>query len=101
MTVDERTVHAVRVIGRGPRTSPIDKAHQQLTPFSGRDEELQSLQEAFRSAAAQGQVIGVSGDPGLGKSRLIHELLAAEVGTVALQGRCLPFGTAVPYLPIL
>src|SRR6185436_10007271 len=46
--------------------------------------------------------IGVSGDPGLGKSRLTYELqLAAEVGTVALQGRCLPFGTAVPYLPIL
>ncbi len=102
VTVDERTVHALRVIGRGPRTSPIDEAHQQLTPFSGREEELESLREALRSAAAQGQVIGVSGDPGLGKSRLTYELqLAAEVGTVALQGRCLPFGTAVPYLPIL
>ena len=102
VTVDERTVHTLRVIGRGPRTSPIDEAHQQLTPFSGRDEELESLREALRSAAAQGQVIGVSGDPGLGKSRLAYELrLAAEVDTVALQGRCLPFGTAVPYLPIL
>src|SRR6476619_2356108 len=102
VTVDERTVPTLRVIGRGPRTSPIDEAHQQLTPFSGRDEELESLREALRSAAAQGQVIGVSGDPGLGKSRLTYELqLAAEVGTVALQGRCLPFGTAVPYLPIL
>ena len=69
VTVDERTVHPLRVVGRGPRTSPIDEAHQQLTPFSGRDEELESLREA-RSAAAQGQVIGVSGDPGLGKSRL-------------------------------
>jgi class 3 adenylate cyclase/DNA-binding SARP family transcriptional activator len=102
LTVDEHTVHALRVVGRGPRTSPIDEAHQQLTPFSGRDEELESLREAIRSAAAQGQVVGVSGDPGLGKSRLIHELqLAADVGTVAVQGRCLPFGTAVPYLPIL
>ena len=102
VTVDGHTVHALRVIGRGPRTSPIDDAHQQLTPFSGRDEELESLREALRSAAAQGQVIGVSGDPGLGKSRLTYELqLAADVGTVALQGRCLPFGTAVPYLPIL
>ena len=102
LTVDERTVHASRIIGRGPRTSPIDEEHQLLTPFAGRNEELESLREALRSAAAgQGQVIGLSGDPGLGKSRLTYELLAAEVGTVALQGRCLPFGTAVPYLPIL
>ncbi|HEX2304597.1 MAG TPA: AAA family ATPase, partial [Gaiella sp.] len=103
VTVDERAVPAVRVVGRGRRTSPIDEAHQQLTPFSGRDEELESLRQALRSAArGQGQVIGISGDPGLGKSRLAHELrLAAEADTVALQGRCLPFGTAVPYLPIL
>ena len=103
VTVNERTVHALRVIGRGPRTSPIDEAHQQLTPFSGRHEELESLRQALRSAAGgQGQVIGISGDPGLGKSRLAHELrLAAEEDTVALQGRCLPFGTGVPYLPIL
>src|SRR4051794_1284729 len=103
VTVNERPVHALRVIGRGPRTSPIDGAHQQLTPFSGRHDELESLRQALRSAARrEGQVIGISGDPGLGKSRLVHELrLVAEAGTVALQARCLPFGTAVPYLPIL
>ena len=103
VTVDESAVHALRILGRGPRTSPIDEAHQQLTPFSGRQDELESLQEALRSAAAgKGQVVGLSGDPGLGKSRLAHELrLVADVDTVVLQGRCLPFGTAVPYLPIL
>jgi predicted ATPase len=103
VTVDESAVPAVRVVGRGRRTSTIDEAHQQPTPFSGRDEELESLRQALRSAArGQGQVIGISGDPGLGKSRLAHELrLPAEADTVALQGRCLPFGTAVPYLPIL
>jgi class 3 adenylate cyclase/DNA-binding SARP family transcriptional activator/tetratricopeptide (TPR) repeat protein len=103
VTVGERTVHTLRVVGRGPRTSPIDETHQQLTPLSGRDEELESLRRALHSAArGQGQVIGISGEPGLGKSRLAHELrLAAEADTVALQGRCLPFGTAVPYLPVL
>ncbi len=100
VTVNQLPVQALRVIGRGPRTSPIDEAHQQLTPFSGPHEELESLRQTLRSAAGgQGQVIGISGDPGLGKSRLAHELrLAAEEDTVALQGRCLPFGTAVPYL---
>jgi class 3 adenylate cyclase/DNA-binding SARP family transcriptional activator len=103
VTVNDRIAPAVRVTGRGPRTSPIDEAHQQLTPFSGRHDELESLRQALRSAAGgQGQVIGISGDPGLGKSRLAHELrLAADESTVVLQGRCLPFGTAVPYLPIL
>ncbi|HET8743607.1 MAG TPA: BTAD domain-containing putative transcriptional regulator [Gaiella sp.] len=103
VTVDERTANALRVTGRGPRTSRIDDAHEQLTPFSGRHGELELLRQALRSAAGgQGQVVGISGDPGLGKSRLAYELqLAAEVDTVAVRGRCLPFGTAVPYLPIL
>jgi class 3 adenylate cyclase/DNA-binding SARP family transcriptional activator/tetratricopeptide (TPR) repeat protein len=103
VTLDERTVQTARVIGRGRRTSPIDDAYQQLTPFSGRRDELESLRQALRSAAAgQGQVVGLSGDPGLGKSRLAYELgLAADVDTVVLQGRCLPFGAAIPYLPIL
>jgi class 3 adenylate cyclase/DNA-binding SARP family transcriptional activator len=103
VTVDERSVHTLRIVGRGRRTSPIDEAHQQLTPFSGRDDELESLRQALRSAAGgRGQVIGISGDPGLGKSRLAYELRhAADADTVVLQGRCLPFGTGVPYLPIL
>ena len=102
VTVDERTVHTLRVVGRGPRTSPIDEAHQQLTPFSGRDEELESLREALRSAGG-----ARTGHRRFRRSRPrqvaadLRAALAAEVGTVALQGRCLPFGTAVPYLPIL
>jgi len=103
VAVKERTVHALRVIGRGLRTSPIDEVDQRLTPLSGRDEELESLHQALRVAAeGEGHVIGLSGEPGLGKSRLAHELRrAAERDAVALQGRCLPFGSAVPYLPIL
>ena len=103
VTLNGRTAPALRVTGRGRRTSPIDEEHQQLTPLSGRHDELESLRQALRSAAAgQGQVVGLSGDPGLGKSRLAHELrLVADVDAVVLQGRCLPFGTAVPYLPIL
>jgi class 3 adenylate cyclase/DNA-binding SARP family transcriptional activator len=99
----ERSVPALRVTGRGPRTSPIDEAVQRLTPFAGRDEELDSLHQALRVAAeGGGQVIGLSGDPGLGKTRLAYELRrVAETDAVVLQGRCLPFGSAVPYRPIL
>src|SRR5580765_4450434 len=51
VTVNERDVHALRVMGRGSRTSPIDEAHQQLTPFSGRHDELESLRQALRAAS--------------------------------------------------
>jgi class 3 adenylate cyclase/tetratricopeptide (TPR) repeat protein len=101
--VKERTVHALRITGRGPRTSPIDDGDQQLSPFSGRAAELESLRQAFRATAdGEGQVVGLSGDPGLGKSRLAYELRrVTKEDARAFEGRCLPFGSAVPYLPIL
>jgi class 3 adenylate cyclase/tetratricopeptide (TPR) repeat protein len=101
--VKERTVHALRITGRGPRTSPIDDADHQLSPFSGRAVELETLLQAFQSTAeGEGQVVGLAGDPGLGKSRLVYELRrATETEARAFEGRCLPFGSAVPYLPIL
>lgn len=103
VAVKERTVHALRVTGRGPRTSPIDESEQQLSPFSGRDAELETLRQGLRAAVeGEGQVIGLSGDPGLGKSRLAYELRrVAEADATAFEGRCLPFGSAVPYLPVL
>ena len=102
VAVKERTVHPLRVTGRGPRTSPIDESGQ-LSPFSGRDTEFETLRRSFRAAVGgEGQVVGLSGDPGLGKSRLAYELRrVAEAEATALEGRCLPFGSAVPYLPIL
>jgi predicted ATPase/class 3 adenylate cyclase len=103
VAVKERTIKALRITGRGPRTSPIDETNEQLSPFSGRTAELGTLRQAFRAAVeGEGQVIGLSGDPGLGKSRLAYELRRATEGdAAAFEGRCLPFGSAVPYLPIL
>ena len=101
--VKERTVRALRITGLGSRTSRIEEGGEQLSPFSGRDAELHSLLEAFRTAVAgEGQVVGLTGDPGLGKSRLAYELRRALNGDAGVfEGRCLPFGSAVPYLPIL
>ena len=49
--------------------------HQlKLTPFRGREKELRLLQQAQRLAeAGDAQVIGVTGGPGTGKSRLCYE----------------------------
>jgi DNA-binding NarL/FixJ family response regulator len=69
----------------------------------GRDEELARLltllddAEAGRSVAAL-----VSGDAGVGKSRLVSEVarLAAGRGFTVLSGHCAELGDSVPYLPL-
>jgi hypothetical protein len=73
------------------------------TPMVGRDAELGLLLDAFdRAAAGRGaEVVTVLGEPGVGKSRLVAELLAhldrrGELLTWRL-GRCPPYGAEVPY----
>jgi len=103
VAVKERTVHPLRVVGLGPRTSPLDQS-ESLSPFSGRERELEALRAALASVVAGegGQVVGLVGEPGIGKSRLVFEFcrLGEEQATV-LEGRCLSYGSAIPYGPVL
>ena len=75
-----------------------------LSRFVGRKKQLEVLQESFeQSSAGDGQVVGIVGEAGVGKSRLLLELrnrLSREDCTY-LEGRCLHFGGTMPYLPIL
>ncbi|MFC1859015.1 adenylate/guanylate cyclase domain-containing protein [Thermodesulfobacteriota bacterium] len=75
-----------------------------LTRFVGREKEMDALQEAFEKArSGRGQVVGIVGEAGVGKSRLLLELQKALLeGTYTyLEGRCLHYGGAMPLLPIL
>jgi predicted ATPase/DNA-binding CsgD family transcriptional regulator len=69
----------------------------------GREAELSHLL-ALLDAAASGQpvVTLISGDAGVGKTRLVTELAstARAHGFTALAGRCAEIGDAVPYLPL-
>ncbi len=73
------------------------------TRLVGRDAELGQLL-ALLDAAADGQpvVTLISGDAGVGKTRLVSELAARarERGFTVLSGRCAEIGDAVPYLPL-
>jgi len=62
-----------------------------LTPLVGRDEELALLHRRWEQAKeGEGQVVLLSGEAGIGKSRLVAEVQARAVqqGFVILQGRC-------------
>ncbi len=68
----------------------------------GRDAELGRLRGVLRDAAAGRAVTGlVSGDAGIGKSRLVTEVMeiAERDGFTVLCGQCAEIGDSVPYLP--
>ena len=47
-----------------------------LSPFVGRQPEVEALQQALtRAGAGQGQIVALLGEPGVGKSRLVYEFL--------------------------
>ena len=74
------------------------------TSFVGRTQELAALEAAFERAVAERRchLVTVLGPPGIGKSRLLRELMAA-VGERArlLVGRCLPYGEGITYWPLV
>jgi len=71
------------------------------TNFVGRDREL-ALLETFLPQVenGRGQVVGIVGEPGIGKSRLLAEFRrrAGEERIIWVEGRCLSYGAAIPYL---
>ncbi|HTY72551.1 MAG TPA: adenylate/guanylate cyclase domain-containing protein [Actinomycetes bacterium] len=69
------------------------------SPFIGREAELGVLREAAEKAAAgSGQLVDLVGEPGIGKSRLVEEMLRDTPARV-LTTRCDEFQTATPYWP--
>ncbi len=70
----------------------------------GRRHEVELLGSRLQSALrGRGQVVGISGEPGIGKSRLIMEFRRSASATLAscLEAHCHAYGVAMPYLPIV
>jgi len=69
----------------------------------GREAELARLRTLLDDAASGQAVVAlVGGDAGVGKTRLVAEMirLAAEQGFTVLSGHCAELGESVPYLPL-
>jgi class 3 adenylate cyclase/tetratricopeptide (TPR) repeat protein len=75
-----------------------------LTRFVGRKNSMTSLNETYDKArSGSGHVVGVVGEAGVGKSRLLLEFRNRfpKGKFTYLEGRCLQYGGAMVYLPIL
>jgi class 3 adenylate cyclase/tetratricopeptide (TPR) repeat protein len=69
-------------------------------PLLGRDEELAALLAAWDAAGqGEGRVVEIVAEPGLGKSRLLDELLARVGDTPVIRAECRVFQVATPYFP--
>jgi DNA-binding CsgD family transcriptional regulator len=70
----------------------------------GRDDEFRVLRDAFAAAAdgRGGGVVFITGEPGIGKSRLVRELTrhARGLGALTATGRAVPAGSGTPYRPL-
>jgi predicted ATPase len=76
----------------------------QPTPFVGREAELRLLLRAWRRAeGGQGQVVLLSGEAGIGKSRIVRELCGrlTDRAHTALWHRCSPEHALSPFHPII
>jgi class 3 adenylate cyclase/tetratricopeptide (TPR) repeat protein len=97
-------VEAFELQGAGPaRTRMQALTMRGRTRFVGRETECALLHQALTQAQnGRGQVVAVMGEPGVGKSRLIHEFTHAPEtrGWLVLESHALSYGQAVPYLPI-
>jgi class 3 adenylate cyclase/tetratricopeptide (TPR) repeat protein len=73
-------------------------------PFVGRQAELTTLRSVFDKATSERtcELATIVGPPGIGKSRLARELIAAvsQEATVAV-GRCLAYGESITYAPLV
>ena len=70
--------------------------------FVGRARELELLEEAWERVRADNrcQLVTILGEAGIGKSRLVSELVARIEGEV-VSGRCLSYGEGITYWPVL
>jgi len=101
----EAPVAVYRVIAPSTRRTRFDvSAERGLTPFVGRERELELLLDSFeRAKAGRGQAFSIMAEAGVGKSRLLYEFrkAIANEDVTFLEGKCLSFSRGVAYHPVI
>ncbi len=85
----------VRAVAGGRESAP-----QTATPFVGRERELAILGASLAPVRMGfGSLVELIGDPGMGKSRLVQELLAQSADLRAIPASCGEYELSTPYFP--
>ncbi|HEX6021854.1 MAG TPA: AAA family ATPase, partial [Solirubrobacter sp.] len=88
---------ATRAVYEAVLDAAPDGAAVETSPFVGRAAELARLRAAWREASAgRAQLVLVSGEPGVGKTRLVDEL-REHAGAVTVESRAYPEEGAIAY----
>ena len=98
--------HAWRVLGESGVLSRFEALRSEATPLVGRDEELELLLRRWQQAkAGEGRVVLLSGEPGIGKSRLTAALSQTLQGEphrrLRLRYFCSPHYQDSPLYPFI
>jgi DNA-binding NtrC family response regulator len=98
-------IGAYTVVGLRALGSPLVMHRQRpLSRFVGRERELAVLEDLLGQAReGRGQLVGIVGEPGVGKSRLCYELMRAHPtqGWLILETSADSYGQESPYLPVI
>jgi predicted ATPase len=96
---------AYRIISLNPPSSSLaQRGVRPLSRFVGRDREMATLHALLAQVEnGHGHVVGIAGEPGIGKSRLLDEFSRSLTGRrlTYARGYCVSYGSATPYLPVL
>jgi class 3 adenylate cyclase/tetratricopeptide (TPR) repeat protein len=98
-------IEVYRVIAPSSIRTRFDvSAEQGLTPFAGREREMELLLDGLqRAKTGRGQAYSVIGEAGVGKSRFLYEFRKAvsNEDITFLEGKCLSYGKAAAWHPII
>ena len=98
-------VGVYELLGLGATRTRLDASRERgFSRFVGRHEEIARLDLALVEARrGHGQVLGLIGDAGVGKSRVFHEFVqrCRAQGTPVYTAHAVSHGRRVPFLPVL
>ena len=88
----------------GPADTTESRVGARRTPFVGREDERAELGRWLeRAVHGRGGLVLIGGEPGVGKTRLVEEVLEAarQRRCLALTGRCYDIEGTAPFIPFV
>src|SRR5207245_2629501 len=97
-------VEVFELLSAWPRRTPWQaRVSRGLTPFLGREAELETLRQATTwVGAAHGQLLAIVGEPGVGKSRLAWEFAQTQraEGWLVVETAATSYGRTTAFRPL-